>query len=452
MTRSPRTRWLAAAAGVSSLALVLAGCSSGDETATDGGSSSAAADCAAYEAYGDLSGKTVSIYASILSPELEMYEAAYVPFEECTGAELNFEGSSEFEPQLKVREKAGNPPDIALIPQPGLLANMVATGSVVTPSQGTSDNVDANWQPIWKEYGSVDGTFYAPPNSSNLKSLVWYSPSMFADNGWAIPTTWDELKTLTQQIADSGVVDKPWCAGFGSGDATGWPGTDWVEDVMLRMHGVDVYDQWVNHEIPFNDPQVVAALDEVGWFLKNPDYVNGGYGDVKSIASTSFQDGGQTILDGTCAMHRQAQFYASQWPEGTVVGEDGEVFAFYLPSMDDTRPNLAGGEFITAFADRPEVLAAQEWMTTADYANSLAANSTGLASANINADTGLFKGIALVAREALVDPAASTRFDGSDAMPAAVGAGSFWVGMTDWITGKSTQDTLDFIEKSWPQS
>ena len=452
MSRSPHSRWLMAAAGAASFAFVLSGCSSDSEEATDDGSA-AAADCAAYDAYGDLTGKTVNVYASILSPELEMYEAAYVPFEECTGANIVFEGSAEFEAPLKVREKAGNPPDNALIPQPGLLATMVATGSVVEPSAGTVANVDANWTPDWKAYGSVEGTFYAPPNSSNLKSLVWYSPSMFTDNGWAIPTTWDELKTLTDAIVASGVVDKPWCAGIGSGDATGWPLTDWVEDVMLRLHGPEVYDQWVNHEIPFNDPKVVAALDEVGYFMKNEDFVNGGYGDVKSIASTTFQDGGLTILDGTCAMHRQAQFYGGQWPEGTNIAEDGDVFAFYLPAADPaTKPVLGGGEFITVFADRPEVLAAQEWMATADYANSLAANSVGLASANMNADPTLFKGIAAVAQQAFVDPGSQFRFDGSDAMPSAVGAGSFWVGMTDWITGKSTQDTLDFIEASWPSS
>ena len=451
MTRSPRSRWLMAAAGASSLALVLSGCSSSDDTATDGDASAPAVDCAAYESYGDLSGKTINVYASILSPELEMYEAAYVPFEECTGANIQFEGSAEFEAQLKVREKAGNPPDIALIPQPGLLATMVATGSVVAPSAGTVTNTDANWTPDWKGYGTVDGTFYAPPNSSNLKSLVWYSPSMFADNGWTIPTTWDELKALTDTIVASEAVDKPWCVGIGSGDATGWPLTDWMEDVMLRMHGTAVCDQWVNHEIAFNDPKVAQVLDEVGYFVKNPDYVNGGYGDVSSIASTTFQDGGLTILDGMCALHRQAQFYGGQWPEGTNIAEDGDVFAFYLPSMDDTTPVLGGGEFITAFSDRPEVLAAQEWMTTVEYANSLAANSTGLASANLNADPTLFKGIAAVAQPAFADPDSQFRFDGSDAMPSAVGAGSFWVGMTEWITGKSTQDTLDFIENSWPE-
>jgi alpha-glucoside transport system substrate-binding protein len=443
-----------AAAGASSLALALTGCSSSSETATDAGSASAGADaCAAYTQYGDLSGKEVSIYASILSPELEMYEAAFVPFEECTGANLKFEGSAEFEAQLKVREKAGNPPDIALIPQPGLLANQVATGSVKKPSAQVEKNVDENWTADWKTYGSVDGVFYAPPNSSNMKSLVWYSPSMFKDNGWTIPTTWAELKTLSDTIAASGVVDKPWCAGIGSGDATGWPATDWVEDVMLRLNGPEVYDQWVSHEIPFNDPKVVAAVDEVGSFLKNDKYVNGGYGDVKSVASTTFQDGGLTILDGTCAMHRQATFYGSQFPEGTTIAEDGDVYAFYLPSVDAaTKPVLGGGEFITAYADRPEVVAAQEWLSTADYANSLARNSTGIASANLNADPALFTGLTRTIVETLQDPNSQFRFDGSDMMPAAVGAGSFWTGMTDWITGKSTQETVDFIEDSWPTS
>ncbi len=455
MTRSPRSRWLLAAAGASSIALALTGCSSGsDEAATDGGSSAAVADeCANYTAYGDLSGKEVSIYASILSPELEMYEAAFVPFEECTGANLKFEGSSEFEAQLKVREKAGNPPDIALIPQPGLLANQVATGSVKKPSAQVEKNVDENWTADWKSYGSVDGVFYAPPNSSNMKSLVWYSPSMFADNGWEIPTTWADLKTLSDTIAASGVVDKPWCAGIGSGDATGWPATDWLEDVMLRVNGPEVYDQWLNHEIPFNDPKVAAALDEVGAILKNDKYVNGGYGDVKSIASTTFQDGGLTILDGTCAMHRQATFYASQFPEGTTVAEDGDVFAFYLPAADPaTKPVLGGGEFITAYADRPEVVAAQEWLSTADYATSLAKNSTGIASANLNVDPALYTGLTRIVVDTLQDPNSQFRFDASDLMPAAVGAGSFWTGMTEWITGKSTQDTLDFIEESWPTS
>lgn len=453
MTRSPRSRWLMAAAGASSLALVLGACSSGDDTASDGASPTGGDACAAFTSYGDLTGKEVLIYASIQSPETEMYQATLKHFEDCTGAKVTFEGTNEFEAQLKVREKAGNPPDIALIPQPGLLANQVATGSVKKAPAAVEANIDKNWAPSFKEYGSVDGTFYAAPNSTNFKSLVWYSPSMFADNGWTVPTTWAELMTLTQTIADSGKVDKPWCAGIESGAATGWPATDWLEDVMLRTAGADAYDQWVSHDIPFNDAKVATALDEVGKILKADDYVNGGLGDVKSVASTRFQDGGLPILDGQCAMHRQASFYGAQFPEGTTIAEDGDVWAFYLPGPDaNTKPVLIAGEFVTAYADRPEVVALQTWMSTDDYANTLAKNSTGIASANLGADPNNFTGLTKTLVEVLQDPSATARFDGSDMMPAAVGSAAFWTEMTKWQTGQSTQDTLDNIEKSWPSS
>ena len=166
---------------------------------------------------------------------------------------------------------------------------------------------------------------------------------------------------------------KPWCAGIESGDATGWPATDWLEDVMLRTAGPEKYDQWVNHDIPFNDPSVVTALDEVGKILKDPARVNGGYGDVKSIATTSFQEGGYPIIDGKCGLHRQASFYANQWAsldESLKVGEDGDVFAFYLPSNTaDSKPLLGGGEFLTAFNDKPETQAVQLYLMSPTWNN-----------------------------------------------------------------------------------
>ncbi len=131
MSSSPRSRWLMAAAGASSLALALTGCSSssGGDTAA-GGDASGSSECAAYEQYGDLSGKTITVYTSIVAPEDQPHIDSYIPFEECTGASVSYEGSKEFEAQLKVRAAAGNPPDIAYIPQPGLLATLVADGYV----------------------------------------------------------------------------------------------------------------------------------------------------------------------------------------------------------------------------------------------------------------------------------------------------------------------------------
>ena len=257
---------------------------------------------------------------------------------------------------------------------------------------------------------------------------------------------------LSDTIAAKGV--KPWCAGFESGAASGWVGTDWIEDILLRTGGVDTYDKWVNHEIPFNDPQVQAAFDRAGSILKNEKYVNGGYGGVKTINSTRFQDGGLTILKGTCALHRQASFYGAQLPPGTKVAEDGDIFAFYLPPIDagKGKPVLGAGEFTAAFTDRPEVVAFQTYLASKEWANAKATLG-GWASANKGLDPANVKDpIQNLSVKILLDPNATFRFDGSDMMPAAVGAGTFWKGMVAWINGQDTKQVTTTIEASWPKS
>lgn len=452
-------RRIAALTGVLAVALTATACGSSDDGDSGGSSASgqSSIDCAPYKAFGDLSGKTVTVYTSITAPEDAPHQASYKPFEECTGVTIKYEGSKEFEAQLPVRVKGGNAPDIAYLPQPGLLATMVGTGQVKPAPAEVTANVDKN-MPDWKNYGTVDGTFYAAPLGANVKSFVWYSPQMFKDKGYEIPKTWDELMALTAKIAadNAGSDVKPWCAGIESGDATGWPATDWMEDVILRFAGTETYDKWVKHEIPFNDPAIADAMAKVGAILKDAKYVNGGYGDVKTIASTSFQDGGQPILDGQCYMHRQASFYAANWPEGTKVAPDGDVWAFYLPSKDETtKPVLGGGEFVAAFADRPEVKAFQTYLASVEWANERAktCGSGGCVTANKNADPNLLTNpVDKLSAEILTDKAATFRFDGSDIMPGAVGAGTFWKGMTNWITGQSDQEVLDYIEQSWPAS
>jgi len=458
--RDTRSRSAGALGGALGLALVLGACGGGDEGGGGGGgggNAAGGADCAAFESYGDLSGKTVTIYTSITAPEDEPHKESYKPFEDCTGATVKYEGSKEFEAQLPVRVKSGNPPDLAYIPQPGLLQTLVATGKVVKAPAAVEANVDEHFSEDWKAYGTVDDVFYAAPLGANVKSFVWYSPSAFADAGYEVPETYEELLTLSDKIAADNPEAKPWCVGIGSGDATGWVATDWMEDVLLRQESPELYDQWVNHEIPFNDPRIATTLDAVGNILKNDKYVNGGLGDVRSIATTPFQDAGLPILDGSCFMHRQASFYASNWPEGTKVAEDGDVWAFYFPAVDPAKgkPVLGGGEFVAAFADRPEVAAFQAYLASPEWANAKAKATPG--GGAVSANTGLeianlASPIDQLSAEILQDENAVFRFDGSDQMPGAVGAGTFWKGMTDWITGKSDQATLDFIENSWPES
>ncbi|MEV4283750.1 ABC transporter substrate-binding protein [Actinoplanes xinjiangensis] len=445
-----------ALAGALSAGLVL-GLSACADSKDDGGSgtvpasSLGAIDCAPYTAFGDLKGKEVSIYTGIVTPEDAPQKQSYKPFEDCTGVTIKYEGDKAFETQVLIRAEAGNPPDVAFVPQPGLLQRLVATGKAKEAPAETAALVDKNFGADWKAYGTVDGKFYAAPLGANVKSLVWYSPKEFTDNGYTVPTTLAELKTLSDKIAATG--KKPWCAGISSGEATGWPMTDWMEDFYLRLNGVDAYDKWVKHETPFNSPESTKALDAVGEYLKNDKYVNGGLGDVKSIASTTFQDAGLQIIEGACSLHRQASFYAANFDKNTKVAEDGDVYAFYLPGETaDKKPVLGGGEFVLAFADRPEVKAFQTFLATDTWANAKAKVSSGWVSANKGLQiSNLVNPIDQLSAKILQDPNAQFRFDGSDMMPAAVGSNAFWKQATNWITGQDTKKTLDAIEAAWPK-
>jgi alpha-glucoside transport system substrate-binding protein len=457
--RGYRRGGLRALAGLAVMALAATACGGSSSSSTSSGSSggtsaSPQAGCEEFTQYGDLKGKTITVYTGIVTPEDALLKQTWAPFEKCTGATIKGEFDKSFEAQILVRAKAGNLPDIGIVPQPGLLKALVATGKAVAADQATSDLVDKNFAPSWKTLGTVNGTFYAPPQNASMKSLVWYSPKEFTAKGYKVPTTLDELKALSDQIAATG--KKPWCAGIGSGEATGWPVTDWMEDWMLRLWGPDEYDKWVNHTIPFNSAEPTAALDAVGAYLKNSKYVNGGFGDVKSIASTQFQDGGQPILKGNCSLHRQASFYAANWPKGTTVSPTGDVFAFYLPGKTATdKPVLGGGEFMLAFRKAPEVQAFQQYVASTTWANLAEQGGGGrCVTPNKNADPAKAANcsdIDKLAISVLQDPKAVFRFDGSDQMPAAVGSNSFWKQATNWITGQSTKDTVDKIEASWPK-
>lgn len=437
-------------AGVAALALTgCVGDQPGAPSAAPGGTEGPAAGCDAYADYGTFDGAQVDIYGTILDVEADRLNESWAEFGDCTGIEIVYEGSSEFEAQINVRVQGGNPPDLAIFPQPGLLASVAGTGSLLPAPESVAANAQEFWTEDWQNYGTVDGTLYGAPLMASVKGFVWYSPSVWAENGWEVPTTLDELDDVTAAVAASDTM-KPWCVGFGSGEATGWPGTDWVEDYVLRTAGPDVYDQWIAHEIPFDDPQIVAAMNRVGDLIKNPDYVNGGFGDVSTIATQDFGTAGLPVLDGDCAMHHQASFYEGFWGDGVTIAEDGDVWGFILPGTEaDATAVTGGGEFVGAFSDAEEVVAVQTFLSSAEWANSRVSLG-GVISANsgldpANASSPLLQS----AVETLQDPATTFRFDGSDLMPGAVGAGTFWKAMVDWVSGSDTETVLGEVESSW---
>ena len=298
-------------------------------------------------------GKTVSVLSPVRNSEndpdaIGRFTDFWAPLAECTGVTIDFQGTDQFEVQAPVLLQGGSPPDVIDFPQPGLLrtlADSLITSLRTSPSMPakTSSQAGRASTPSTVQIKGI-------PWRANVKSMVWYSPAAFEAGGYEVPETLEELTALSDQIvADGGT---PWCAGIESGVATGWPITDWFEDFMLRINGPEVYDQWVAHEIPFNDPQVKAVADAVGGILKNADYM-GGENNVKAIATTKFQDGGVPITTGDCYMHRQASFYNGLFPEGTVVGPPddpaADVTYFYLPVAEegDPRVMLGAGDLLS---------------------------------------------------------------------------------------------------------
>lgn len=447
MPRTPRRRVLLAA--TIPLVVVVSGCSylSGGGSAADPDS----ADCKTFDEWQGHDGKSVEIYASIRDEEGERMQEAWQKFSDCTGITIKYEGSAEFEAQIQVRVDGGNAPDIAFFPQPGLLERFATAGDAKPLPDPVRKRAEEGYPKDWLSYATHDGDLYGTPLGANVKSFVWYSPKLFAKEGYEVPQTWDELLKLSDTMAETDV--KPWCAGIESGEATGWPATDWVENVMLRENGPEVYDQWVAHEIPFDDPKVERTLDRVDEIWRNPDYVNAGFGDVKSIVTTSSQDAGMPVAEQECGMHLMGTFYAANWSEDTEISEDGDVFAFNLPPIDESvgTPVLGGGEFTAAFAERPEVVAVQEYLATVDYADRRAqAGSWFSAHQDLDLEA-LENPNDRLAAELLRDPDTVFRWDGADIMPAAVGSGTFWKGMTNWLNGDDTDEVLSYVEKSWPE-
>lgn len=443
MTASQR-RWMAPIALISAAGLALAGCS--------GGPGSGSGDSSGDAGSGDT---VVTVYGTIADTEAELLEQSWADWEEANGIDIQYEASKEFEAQIAVRAQGGNAPDIAIFPQPGLMADMATRGYLVPAPDAVAANVEEGWSEDWAGYATVDGTLYGAPLMASVKGWVWYSPSFFADNGYEVPTDWQGLLDLTATIqADTGTA--PWCIGFGSDAATGWPGTDWIEDIVLRQSGPEVYDQWVANEVPFTDPKIASAFDEFGKVALNADYVNAGFGDVASIVTTPFGDPATALVSGECALHHQASFYDGFITDaGGTVAEDGDLWAFITPPFSgggasDGAVVTGGGEIVAAFDDSESTQKVQEYLSSADWANSRVSLG-GVISANkgldpANASSNILKEAIAI----LQDENTTFRFDGSDLMPSAVGAGTFWKGMVDWVNGTPTATVLEQIEAGWP--
>lgn len=400
-----------------------------------------------------LNGEQLTIFGPWLGPDQELMESIVAYFAAATGADVKYVGSDSFEQQIMIDAEAGSAPNIAIFPQPGLAADMAKRGFLTPLSTDTGPWLQKNYAAgqSWVDLGSfanekgekeLFGFFY----KVDLKSLVWYVPENFEDAGYEVPETMEELKALSNQIVKDG--ETPWCIGLGSGGATGWPATDWVEDMMLRTQSPEVYDQWVKNEIAFDDPKVIGAIEEFGAFARNDDFVAGGAG---AVASTDFRDSPKGMFSSPvqCYMHRQASFIPSFFPEGTVVGDDADFF--YFPSYaekDLGKPVLGAGTVFAITKASKGATAFMEFLKT-PIAHELWMAQSGFLTPHTGVNTELYANDTQRRMGDILLGATTFRFDASDLMPGGVGAGSFWTGMVDYAGGKDAAVVAAEIQKSW---
>lgn len=453
------TRWRKYAALPVALALVAAACGGDDDSGTgDGGTDTTAApdtggdDGDTGGDDGDIAGSSLTITGPERSEEeAGSLQAVLGAWGEENGVEVTYIGDADWEANINTQVQGGNPPDISIFPQPGLLANFARNGDLVPVNDAVQASISANWSDSWAGFGNVDGTQYGVPVKADLKSLVWYKPALFEEMGYEVPTTFDQFVSLMDTMANDGTDTKPLCVGIESGTATGWVFTDWVEDMVLRQHGVEVYDGWVDNSIPFDDPRIVESMQTV-IDLWTDDNV---YADGGSIAATSFQANGQPLADERCYMHRQASFFASFLPEGS---PEGEFDVFYFPDIDGTNPVLVAGTLAAAFNDSPAAMALLEYMATPEYATArqaaqseaLGGGQSGFLSAAIGQDLSVYTPLEQSFIE-ILENSPIARFDASDLMPGEVGAGSFWTQGTAAVNGDVTvEQAAATIQGSWP--
>ena len=401
---------------------------------------------------GDGGGQTVSVLGALVDTDQEALLASLEPWEEETGNTIEYEGSGDFETLINTRVQGGNPPDIALFPQTGLMRNVQEIGGLQPIGDIIGEDYANSVGEAIVDLGTIEDTLYGVLYRLNVKSLVWYPTPEFGEAGYEPPATWDEMLQLTEQIKQDGTATAPWCIGIESSGATGWVITDWFEDLMLQTHGPEVYDQWVNHEIPFTAPEV----QEVGEMFAELAFTEGNVlGGRQAIVTTPFGDAPDPMFQDPpgCLLHRQAQFITNFFPEDVQEDVPANADFFPFPSVEggfEGDPLLIAGDIATLLTDSEAAQSLIQYMATPESGEAFA-ESGAFISPHEGFDDSLYPNEIFQNIATQVQESDAIRFDASDAMPGAVGAGSFWTEMVSWVNGDIDLETaLQNIEESWP--
>jgi len=407
------------------LGLLLAAC--GASSPSPGGSGGPGAS----GGEGDLTGAEVTVIGTWTDAEQESFLAMVAPWETQTGATVKYQGTRAINDILAAGIPTGVLPDLAGLPGPGQMAEYAAAGAlkplddvldVATYSDETS--------PALVALGQVDGTTYGVFIKASVKGLIWYSPTLH-DYAGSEPATWDDL--ISQGQANQGNAAALWCLGIESGDASGWPATDWVEEILLHQAGPDVYNSWWAGETKWTDPAIKSAFETY------KDVVDNSYGGGTNAVATKFDLAGDPLFASPpgCEFFHQASFITGLGAfKGKTAGTDYNAFPF--PAINDEFATAVegAGDLFGMFHDTPAAKSLMKYLVTAEAQDIWVARG-GALSANKNATS--YPDDISKTMGGMITNATALVFDASDQMPTAMNA-AFWQHMVSLTAGKETID------------
>jgi len=415
-------------------------------------------------ACGDDDGTSVVVLGIWGEEEIDDFNAMVDPWKSDTGNGVDFTGTRDVNAVLTTRVEGGDPPDVAIVANSGIFFDLARAGELTSLSScpGLEDQVRASYPESLIGAGSVDGTLFGIFMKAGNKGTIWYSPPAFQEFTYETPGTWDEMIALSDQItADraAGTHDAfAWSDAEEIGGGSGFPGSDWVQQIVLNQWGPDVYDQWVAHEIPYNDDRIKQSWEFLGDILLNPDYVLGG---ADRALATTFSEGSLPLFSDPpqAFMHYLGSFNSGfitdaslGFPEGLAPGEDFDFFPF--PTID---PAFAGGitfdgNILMIFNADEATCAFAAWLASGE-AQQIWVERGGFVSLNTDVPldsypTDLDRRVA----EQLSDPERIFRFDADDGMPAGVGGdnGAVFTGVLQYLGGGDLDEILQSIEDTFP--
>ena len=403
----------------------------------------ALAACGTTQGTGGKLGGTVHVLGTWSGAEKDSFDAVMKPFTDQTGVKISFEATRDIDAILQTKVAAGNPPDVTAAPGIGTLIKLVRAGKVVSlDDKLDTSQLNANYGADWINLGKVDGKLVTLYAWASLKGLVWYDPKAFQAKGYQVPKTWDELMTLQNTIKSGG--GKPWCVALESQAASGWPGSDWVKEIVLSQSGATVYDNWWQGKQKWTSTEIKQAWTTWGQILGSGD--SNVYGGKQYMIATTFGDGGQGLFSSPpkCYMFNQGSFITSFFDGYTpkpTAGTDYAVFPLPDVSTANAGAHVVAGDAFVMTKDTPQGRAMLKYLATAQAQDIWVKRGGGKIAINKQVSLSDYPDAISKSLAQVVVDTKIARYDAGDLMPSDMQK-AYWGAVLKFVQNQSQLDAI----------